>query len=117
MVIEAQLGLSDHSHLGQLLSYALRLPACGVWLATRFHEEHRDAVAELNRLCGGAFRCFAVEMRLWTIAGSPLAPQYADAAGISRGYLSNIEAGRQWGSSATRSAIAKALDLPPDALS
>ena len=42
--------------------------------------------------------------------------QLADAAGISRSYLSHIETGRQWGSPATRSAIANALDLPPDAL-
>ena len=81
VVIEAQLGLSDHSHLGQLLSYALRLPACAVWLATRFHEEHREVVRELNRLGGGAFRCIAVEMRLWKIAGSPLAPDFAVVAG------------------------------------
>ncbi len=80
VVIEAQLGPSDHSHLGQLLTYALRLPACAVWLATRFHEEHRDVVEELNRLGDGAFGCFAVEMRLWTIAGSPVAPQFSVVA-------------------------------------
>ena len=174
VVVEAQLGLSDHTHLGQLLTYALRLPACAVWLATRFHEEHRDAVGELNRLGGGSFRCFAVEMWLWKIAASPLAPQFtvvagpgspadaadgelagriagldaarplpcavsrpasddspirvhrrrrgmtirqlADAAGISHAYLSHIETGRHRGSPATRTAIANALDLPPDAL-
>ena len=81
VVIEAQLGLSDHSHLGQLLTYALGLPACGVWLATRFHEEHRDVVRDLNRLGGGALRCFAVEMRLWKIASSPLAPDFTLVAG------------------------------------
>ncbi len=175
VVIEAQLGLSDHSHLGQVLTYALRLPACAVWLATRFHEEHREVVRDLNRLGDGALRCFAVEMRLWQIAGSPLAPDFtlvagpdvpaapadeavaerisgagaalllphaisrpasdespiracrrrrgmtirelADAAGISHAYLSHIETGRHRGAPKTRSAIAKALDLPPDALS
>lgn len=168
VVIEAQLGPSDHTHLGQLLTYTLRLPARAVWLATRFHKEHRDTVVALNRLGGGAFRCFAVEMRLWKIAGSPVAPQFtvvagpddaadadrvartaaarpppraasgpapddspiralrrrcgmtvkelADAAGISHAYMSHIETGRQWGSPATRIAIASALNLPPDAL-
>lgn len=81
VVIETQLGPSDHSHLGQLLTYAFRLPARGVWLATRFHKEHRETVEALNRLGGGAFRYFAVEMRLWTIAGSPVAPQFSVVAG------------------------------------
>ena len=174
VVIEAQLGASNHAHLGQLLAYALRLPACGVWLATRFHKEHRDVVERLNRLGDATFRSFAVEMRLWKIGLSPVAPQFtvvagpddpaapadrelaelvagesparippgassrpvsdenpirvhrqrrgmtveqlAKAAGISRSFLSHIETGRFWGSPATRSALASALDLPPDAL-
>ena len=76
VVIEVQLGPSDHSHLGQLLTYAVRLPACAVWLATAFHKEHLEVIEKLNRLGGGAFRCFAVEMRLWKIAGSPVAPKF-----------------------------------------
>ena len=80
VVIEVQLGPSDHSHLGQLLTYAVRLPACAVWLATGFHKEHLEVVEKLNRVGGGAFRCFAVEMRLWKIAGSPVAPQFSVVA-------------------------------------
>ena len=81
VVIEVQLGASDHAHLGQILTYALRLPACAVWLATRFHREHREVVEELNRLGGAAFPCFAVAMDVWEIAGSPVAPQFNVLAG------------------------------------
>ena len=175
VVIEAQLGPSDHGHLGQLLTYAMGLPAgTVVWLATRFHVEHRVVVDGLNRLGYGDIRCFAVAMDLWKIGASLTAPQFtvfaapqdwpgpvaappghrtaaadpevapadpanrlpfdenpiktrrlsrgmsvrqlANAAGISRAYLSAIENGRRWGSPEKRAAIARALDLPPHAL-
>ena len=77
VVIEAQLGPSDHAHLGQLLTYAMGLPArTVVWLSTRFHAEHCAAVDGLNRLAEGKMRCFAVAMDVWKIAASPAAPQF-----------------------------------------
>ena len=77
VVIEAQLGPSDHSHLGQLLTYAIGLPACTVvWVSTRFHAEHCAAVDGLNRLAEGKMRCFAVAMDVWKIGASPAAPQF-----------------------------------------
>ena len=77
VVIEAQLGLSDHSHFGQLLTYAAGIPARTlVWLATRFHAEHCAAVDDLNRLAEGKRRCFAVAMGLWKIGDSFTAPQF-----------------------------------------
>ena len=81
-VIEAQLGASDHSHLGKLLTYAAGLGGVtAVWLAARFHAEHRAVLDRMNRSVGTAFSCFAVEMRLWKIDASPVAPLFTVLAG------------------------------------
>ena len=77
VVIEAQLGPGDHSHLGQLLTYAMGLSASTVvWLATRFHAEHRVALDGLNQVADGRIRCFAVAMDLWKIGDSLTAPRF-----------------------------------------
>ena len=77
VVIEAQLGPSDHSHLGQLLAYADGLDAgVVVWLGTSFYDEHRAVLGRLNRSGDLGLRCFAVAIDLWQIGGSPTAPQF-----------------------------------------
>ena len=82
VVIEARLGHSDHAHLGQLLTYGVGLQGnIAVWLATAFHDEHRAVLDRLNEWDGSAMRCFAVELRTWSIGGSPAAPQFTVIAG------------------------------------
>ncbi len=77
VVIEAQLGTSDHRHLGQVLAYARALRARAVvWLAARFYAEHREVLAELNESDDFPRSCFAVEMAMLKIGASPAAPQY-----------------------------------------
>ncbi|MDE0056596.1 MAG: helix-turn-helix domain-containing protein [Defluviicoccus sp.] len=77
VVIEAQLGTSDHSHLGQLLTYAEGLEAhVVVWLGTKFHDEHRAAVGRLNRSRDLGLRCFAVAFDLWRMDDSRIAVQF-----------------------------------------
>src|ERR1700690_2731972 len=45
VLIENQLERTDHTHLGQLVTYAAGLDAVTiVWLAQRFTEEHRAAL-------------------------------------------------------------------------
>ena len=77
VVIEAQLGPSDHSHLGQILTYACALRARAVvWLAARFRAEHRAVLDRLNESGAVNLGCFAVEMDLWKIGASAAAPRF-----------------------------------------
>ena len=79
VAIEAQLGPSDHTHLGQVLVYASGLPASAViWVAARFRDQHRAALDWLNR--GGGTRFFAVEIEAWRIGGSDPAPRFTVVA-------------------------------------
>jgi hypothetical protein len=49
VIIENQYGPTDHSHLGQILTYAGGTkPATVVWVAEEFREEHRAALEWLN---------------------------------------------------------------------
>ena len=49
VAIENQLELTDHSHLGQLLTYAAGLNAgIAVWVAPDFQYEHAEALHRLN---------------------------------------------------------------------
>lgn len=77
VLIENQLERTDHSHLGQLLTYASGLEAVTiVWIAARFTEEHRSTLDWLNRITDESFRFFGVEVELWRIGDSPAAPRF-----------------------------------------
>ena len=81
VVIEAQLGISDHRHLGQVLTYARALRARAVvWLASRFHAEHRAAFDWFNGCGALGLGCFAVEMEMWRIGASDTAPRFTVVA-------------------------------------
>ena len=77
VVIENQLETTDHSHLGQILTYAAGLEAktC-VWVAAKFHEEHRAAIDWLNEISGDDHQFFGLEIELWRIGDSPAAPKF-----------------------------------------
>jgi hypothetical protein len=77
VLIENQLERTDHSHLGQLLTYAAGLNAVTVvWIAPRFTEEHRAALDWLNERTDEKIHLFGLEIELWRIADSPIAPKF-----------------------------------------
>lgn len=77
VLIENQLERTDHSHLGQLLTYASGLEAATiVWIAARFTDEHRSTLDWLNKITDDTFRFFGLEVELWRIGDSPAAPKF-----------------------------------------
>jgi hypothetical protein len=77
VLIENQLEKTDHVHLGQLLTYASGLKAVTiVWIAKRFTEEHRAALDWLNEITDDRFNFFGLEVELWQIGSSEVAPKF-----------------------------------------
>ncbi|MGV7218268.1 DUF4268 domain-containing protein [Bradyrhizobium sp. UFLA05-112] len=77
VLIENQLERTDHTHLGQLLTYASGLEAVTiVWIAARFTEEHRSTLDWLNKITDESFRFFGLEVELWRIGTSAAAPKF-----------------------------------------
>ena len=77
VLIENQLGETNHRHLGQILTYAAGLDAYTViWIAKKFREEHRAALDHLNEITDERLKCFGVEVKVWQIGNSACAPQF-----------------------------------------
>lgn len=77
VLIENQLEKTDHSHLGQILTYAAGLDAVTiVWVALTFTEEHRATLDWLNEITDDRFNFFGLEIELWRIGDSPVAPKF-----------------------------------------
>ncbi|MCA3441408.1 MAG: DUF4268 domain-containing protein, partial [Rhodobacter sp.] len=77
VLVENQLERTDHTHLGQLITYAAGLDAVTiVWIAAKIAEEHRAACDWLNQITTENVRFFALEVELWRISDSPAAPKF-----------------------------------------
>lgn len=77
VVIENQLERTDHTHLGQLLTYAAGLQTVTIiWVAATFTDEHRAALDWLNEITAERLRFFGLEIELWRIGDSPAAPKF-----------------------------------------
>ena len=75
VLIENQLEGSDHSHLGQILTYLAGLQAKTViWIAREFSEAHLSAVRWLNENTDTQYAFFAIQVRAVRIGESPIAP-------------------------------------------
>lgn len=77
VIIENQLEPTDHSHLGQLLTYAAGLHASAiVWVSEDSRPEHRAALDWLNEMTRGGVAFYGLEVELLRIGNSPAAPRF-----------------------------------------
>ena len=103
LVVENQLTRTDHSHLGQLLTYAAGTDArTVVWVAPGFREEHRQAIDFLNTLTEGTARFFAVEVSVVRIGDSAPAPLLRLVAKPNDWHAAASASARNAGSSSLR---------------
>lgn len=72
VIIENQLGDSDHDHLGKAIAYAAGVDAdIIVWIAASFNDEHLDAVQWMNEHSREGIDLFAIRLEVWRIEESP----------------------------------------------
>lgn len=77
VVIENQLGRSDHKHLGQLITYGSGIEAFTVvWICRNLKDEHRKAIDWLNESTRKDTNFFALEIELYKIGDSNPAPKF-----------------------------------------
>ena len=77
VVIENQLAPTDHTHLGQIITYAAgREAGVVIWISRDFREEHRQALDWLNRGDNASTQYFGVVIELLRIGDSPPAVNF-----------------------------------------
>jgi len=84
VVIENQLGATDHGHMGQLLAYAAGLGAnVAVWVSPNPRDEHVSVIEWLNRVTVPDVAYFLVKLEVIRIGDSQPAPVFSVVAGPS----------------------------------
>jgi hypothetical protein len=77
VLIENQLEKTDHTHLGQIMTYAAGLEAVTIiWIAKSFAEEHWAALDWLNNITDESINFFGVEIEAYKIGDSLPAPNF-----------------------------------------
>ena len=78
VIIENQLEMTDHTHLGQLITYASGKEAKTIiWIAREFRDESKKAIEWLNEHTDADIKFFAIEIELWKIGDSDPAPKFS----------------------------------------
>ncbi len=77
IVIENQLEITNHDHLGKLITYASGYEAgVVIWVVSDVREEHRQAIDWLNEHTDESIEFYLVKIELWQIGESPYAPKF-----------------------------------------
>lgn len=77
IIIENQLEVTNHDHLGKLITYASGLGAdILIWIVKDVRDEHKQAIDWLNEHTDDGINIFIIRMELWRIGDSPCAPKF-----------------------------------------
>lgn len=77
IIIENQLGSTDHDHLGKIITYASGLDAnVVIWIVKEAREEHKSAIEWLNNNMAKEISFFLLEISAYKIGDSLPAPMF-----------------------------------------
>ncbi|MCX7001435.1 MAG: DUF4268 domain-containing protein [Candidatus Sumerlaeota bacterium] len=77
VIIENQLGRTDHDHLGKLLTYLVNLEAStAIWVTSDPRPEHQKVIDWLNEATGADISFYLVKVEATKIGDSPYAPLF-----------------------------------------
>jgi hypothetical protein len=77
IIIENQLEVTDHDHLGKVITYAAGLDAKYlIWIVKDVLDEHLRAIEWLNEHLDDEIRCFLIKIEVWQIGESKPAPRF-----------------------------------------
>ncbi|MBU1121650.1 MAG: DUF4268 domain-containing protein, partial [Candidatus Omnitrophica bacterium] len=77
IIIENQLEITNHDHLGKIITYASGYDAdIIIWLIKDVRDEHKQAIDWLNEHTDEKLNFFIIKIELWQIGDSPVAPKF-----------------------------------------
>lgn len=77
IIIENQLEDTNHDHLGKIITYAsVKSAEFIIWIVKKARDEHRQAIEWLNNHTDEDVNFFLLEIELWKIGNSPVAPKF-----------------------------------------
>lgn len=77
IIIENQLEMTNHDHLGKLIVYGAGHDATyQIWIVRDYRDEHKQAIDWLNEHTDKNINIFLVKLELWKIGDSALAPKF-----------------------------------------
>lgn len=99
VVIENQLERTNHSHLGQLLTYMIGVGAKrAIWIATESRSEHQKVIEWLNESSPDDFGFYMVKLEAAKIGDSALAPLFTVLAAPDKQSKEIGEEKKNWAS-------------------
>jgi len=85
VIIENQLEKTDHSHLGQILTYAVGIDAKTIiWISPNPRVEHVEVIEWLNEVTPVDMSWYILKIEVVKIDDSPIAPLFSIVAGPSQ---------------------------------
>ena len=77
IIIENQLEMTNHDHLGKVIVYSSGFDAdIQIWIVKDVRDEHKQAVDWLNEHSDEHINIFLVQIELWKIGDSLIAPKF-----------------------------------------
>lgn len=82
VIIENQFGISNHDHLGKLITYSAKKEAgIIIWIANKIQAAHRNSIEWLNKITPEEMIFYCVELEVFKIDKSKPAPNFRIVAG------------------------------------